>query len=268
LLQDGDEPGNTPYWNGSSWITNSSNIYNYGGLVGIGTSSPEAQLDVNGQIKISGGDPGEGKVLTSDANGLASWVTSSGVNGSGTPDYVPKFAGPNSIGDSQIFDNGSNVGIGMNPLYKLHVLSEGSSYGMVHTDGDVSLGTWVGTYGGYLGTISDHSLSFFTANGEPAMTISEDDEVNIHTSLGFTREAEPYADPDWKIIYTFSNDLDLYYSNNFKGSFSHINGFYTPSDRRIKTDIQAMGSTLDKVLQLKPFISDSLRKMYWTYFRV
>ncbi|MFN8285370.1 MAG: hypothetical protein U0V74_01385 [Chitinophagales bacterium] len=41
--------------------------------VGIGTPSPSARLEVNGQVKITGGGPGAGKVLISDANGLASW---------------------------------------------------------------------------------------------------------------------------------------------------------------------------------------------------
>ena len=43
--------------------------------VGIGTASPGAKLEVAGQIKISGGSPGAGKVLTSDASGLATWST-------------------------------------------------------------------------------------------------------------------------------------------------------------------------------------------------
>lgn len=43
------------------------------GNVGIGTASPAAKLDVNGQIKIQGGSPGAGKVLTSDDTGLATW---------------------------------------------------------------------------------------------------------------------------------------------------------------------------------------------------
>ncbi len=41
--------------------------------VGIGTSTPSAMLEVNGQIKINGGTPAAGEVLTSDASGLATW---------------------------------------------------------------------------------------------------------------------------------------------------------------------------------------------------
>jgi hypothetical protein len=48
------------------------------GNVGIGTVSPGAMLEVAGQVKITGGAPGSGKVLTSDTNGLATWQTAAG----------------------------------------------------------------------------------------------------------------------------------------------------------------------------------------------
>jgi len=41
--------------------------------VGIGTASPDSALHVAGQIKITGGSPGTGKVLTSDTTGLSTW---------------------------------------------------------------------------------------------------------------------------------------------------------------------------------------------------
>lgn len=43
------------------------------GGVGIGTIDPSTKLDVNGQIRIRGGVPGDRKILTCDANGLATW---------------------------------------------------------------------------------------------------------------------------------------------------------------------------------------------------
>jgi hypothetical protein len=55
----------------------------FGGRVGIGVPSgvPAAQLEVNGTVKITDGLQGIGKVLTSDADGLASWLVP--VSGSG-----------------------------------------------------------------------------------------------------------------------------------------------------------------------------------------
>jgi hypothetical protein len=62
------------------WDFNSSLdrlVINSSGNIGIGTAAPGAKLEVAGQVKITGGTPGAGKVLTSDAVGLASWVTPS-----------------------------------------------------------------------------------------------------------------------------------------------------------------------------------------------
>ena len=47
LLSAGSAAGNTPYWNGTSWVTNSSNIYNNGGQIGIGTSTPATSAAVD-----------------------------------------------------------------------------------------------------------------------------------------------------------------------------------------------------------------------------
>jgi len=41
--------------------------------VGIGTSTPNAKLHLVGTLKLADGSQGAGKILTSDANGLASW---------------------------------------------------------------------------------------------------------------------------------------------------------------------------------------------------
>jgi hypothetical protein len=41
--------------------------------IGIGTATPTAKLDILGTIKIVDGTQSAGRVLTSDATGLASW---------------------------------------------------------------------------------------------------------------------------------------------------------------------------------------------------
>jgi hypothetical protein len=51
---------------------------------------------------------------------------------SGTTNYVSKFTGANAIGNSQIFDNGTGVGIGTtSPSEKLHVVGNGYFVGYV-----------------------------------------------------------------------------------------------------------------------------------------
>ena len=81
--------------------TGNVRIADVGGNVGIGIGIPTAKLHVNGAMKITNGSQGLGKVLTSDAAGLASWsplpVTSSYWAASGADIY-------NS--------NAGNVGIG------------------------------------------------------------------------------------------------------------------------------------------------------------
>jgi hypothetical protein len=55
------------------------------------------------------------------ADGSVSTLTNP-VTGTGTTNYVPKFTSASAIGNSQVFDNGTNVGIGTaSPSSKLHV---------------------------------------------------------------------------------------------------------------------------------------------------
>jgi len=50
-----------------------------GGNVGLGKAGPGARLEVAGQIKITGGAPAAGSLLTSDTDGLAVWQAPSGA---------------------------------------------------------------------------------------------------------------------------------------------------------------------------------------------
>lgn len=82
LLQAGD---GTTFINGASGTTmyfrNANNTLMYllsNGNFGIGVS-PSQKLDINGQIRIRGGSPGNGKILVSDANGVGTWTAASSV---------------------------------------------------------------------------------------------------------------------------------------------------------------------------------------------
>lgn len=89
------------------------------GNLGVGVTDPDARVEVSGQIKITGGTPGNGKVLTSDANGLASWQT-----------LTPPGDNLGNHTATQNIDIGSNT-----------IVSGGGTYGLrVDNDGHVGVG--------------------------------------------------------------------------------------------------------------------------------
>lgn len=101
------------------------------GDVGIGTTSPAARLDVNGTARMTGfrltTGAGNGLVLMSDASGNGTWQTSPGISGSGSVNYLPKFTAASTVGNSQLFDSGTNVGIGTaSPTALLHLNGSGT----------------------------------------------------------------------------------------------------------------------------------------------
>ncbi len=89
----------------------------FDGSVGIGTNNPTAALHVAGSIKIADGNQAVGRVLTSDASGLAAWQPApGGVSSSGSTNYLTKFTSSSSIGNSTIFESGGGLGIGTTSL--------------------------------------------------------------------------------------------------------------------------------------------------------
>jgi hypothetical protein len=122
-------------WNGSAWVPMAggadndwtvSGVNQYAatsGNIGIGTISPGAKLEVAGQVKITGGTPGLGKVLTSDAAGLASWQSvpvgsSIADDDNDTKIQVEETSDEDKIrfdtdgSERMIIDDSGNVGIG------------------------------------------------------------------------------------------------------------------------------------------------------------
>jgi hypothetical protein len=129
------------YNKGWAFIVNSSHN------VGIGTTSPTAKLEVNGQVKIVDGTQGLNKVLTSNADGLASWRTASSIEsdpkvGSLSTYTIPKWglAGSNSLIDSGIYESGNGqVGIGTKqPLAIFHVSGTSMFSGSMTVKGNIS----------------------------------------------------------------------------------------------------------------------------------
>ena len=114
---------------------------------------------------------------------IASTGGGSGVTGSGTAGQITLWNGTSSLGVAQISQSAGNIGIGTTvaPTERLTVQTPTSSYGLVHTDNVISVGSFVGgtTNGGWYGTKSNHPLSFFTNNGVARLTITTSGDVGI-----------------------------------------------------------------------------------------
>jgi hypothetical protein len=91
------------------------------GSVGIGNTAPSQLLHVSGNIRVTGAyyDSANsagtsGQILSSTATGTA-WIAApsgGGITGSGTTNYVPKWTSGSAIGNSVIYDDGTNALIG------------------------------------------------------------------------------------------------------------------------------------------------------------
>jgi hypothetical protein len=133
---------------------------------------------------------------------------SSGINGSGTTNYVPKFSSSNVLANSLIFDNGTNVGIGTpSPGYKLDVS------GTARFTGITNIGGAYNTYNG------DYKIQVGTETGNQGIIIRTGT-----TSIGkLSFDCGTNGDGVGKIWYDFStNSMQFYTSTNGTNSLERI----------------------------------------------
>lgn len=92
-----------------------------------GAVGPQGPVGLTGATGPAGATGPQGPIGLTGATGPAGPAGSANLNG--TTNYVVKFTSPTTGGDSRIFDNGTNVGIGTNnPDGALHVVTPNSGY--------------------------------------------------------------------------------------------------------------------------------------------
>lgn len=184
------------------------------GNIGIGTKTPAYSLEVKGKIQASD------DICTSLAGGKClSQLTKTqevpiiyggGVDGTGTPSYLPIWSKRDTLSNSIIYQSGSQIGIGtVSPnevltvngaisLAKITAPSATTAYGKIYVgeDGKLYYKDELGTVydlttGGINGTGSSGQVAFFT--GESSLAGNNDlfwDLDNKRLGIGTTSPAE------------------------------------------------------------------------------
>lgn len=150
----------------------------------------------------------------------------------------------------------AKIGIGTTaPTERLTVGTATGSYGFIHTDGTITVGSFVGgsTGGGWYGTKSNHSLSFFVNNGPPSMQVDTGGMVHIVT-LGAAGSTQLCRNASNQISVCSSS---LRYKTDlhpFAGGLNVVNRLY-PITFKWKTDGTIdLGLGAEDVAEVEPLL--------------
>ncbi len=188
-------------------ITLSQNSANYHYIYTSGTLGIDLSIEAAGAMNFRAGNnlrmsiqsngtvtiaslAGTGvRMVTADATGVLSATIANPVTGTGTANYVTKWTGTNTQGNSQIFDNGTNIGIGTtSPAAKLDIRSSGAvNQFLVSTSTTNQQNTISSLFnnGGGFGTLRFDALDLIFSSGTSAterMRINADGNVGIGTT--------------------------------------------------------------------------------------
>jgi hypothetical protein len=115
--------------------TNPVVLSGYFGLAFTTVGAQQLFISSSGSITAASLVGSGTRMVVADSTGTLSTQAipgGGGISGSGTTNYISKWTGSTALGNSSIYDNGTNVGIGTaSPSYKLDVLGD------TNLDGDV-----------------------------------------------------------------------------------------------------------------------------------
>ena len=150
-------------YDGTSW----SSVGSPGTVTSVGLSMPTAFSVTNSPITGSGTFSVTGAGTSSQVvlgDGTLGPLPTGNVTGIGTTNYLSKFTGSSAIGDSLVFDNGTNVGIGTTiPTHQLSVAKD-ISVGSTGNDGLIQFKR--GSNGGDIAKIGVTASTIYIREGQ------------------------------------------------------------------------------------------------------
>lgn len=233
LLTNGASAGNTPYWNGATWVVNSSNIFNNGANIGIGTIIPGNKLVVSSVLSGT------------NVNGSAFYTSGGSVSNliyRGHYSYLKGSNGNNRAIQGTSYGVSSGINSGFSGYADSAVTNYGV-YGGSHALNNNTNGFNVGVSGEARNSNFSNIAVGGYAQGGTASFADNFGVVGLATSTTTGDNTGVYGQA--------SNGF-----NNFAGYFNGdvtITGVLTnPSDRKLKSDIKPIPSALTLINQLNP----------------
>lgn len=227
--------------NGTSGVTSNSSFRL--GNVGIGTTTPTAQLHTTGSVKFSGaGTPAAGKSLISDAAGLATWqnplasnTSSNSITASATQVAVPSTNVQGAIGDlaTAIQSTATNVWkldgntnatlkkFGTIDAFDVPLITNNIERIRITTTGSVGIGTPTPAY---KLDLANGTFGFGTSNSRTETRNDAGLQGNVGAQSGFFETIAPTNFPAgatswWHLIDSRHNNPTNNFALQIAGSF-------------------------------------------------
>jgi hypothetical protein len=157
------------------------------------------------------------------------------VTGTGTNNYLPKFTGTSTIGNSQVIDDGDGVGIGLiSPQYKLHVVSSSTSISAFRNSGASAGQILVGNTVADLGLrilasgdsliYSDTSkyLAFGTNGATEKMRLNASGNLGLGVTPSAWGGSYKAVQISNSALWAATNDLHLTLNTLYDGAYKYI----------------------------------------------
>lgn len=181
--------------------------------------------------------------VTGTPTTIAGYGITDAIAGSGTANYIPKFATGTSLGNSVIYENSSNIGINnTNPLHKLHITQAadgnyptlGTGKGAIFVAGDTNLyGLYVGintTFGdAWLQAMRNNTATAYNLILQPAggnvlvnQTTDSGERLQVTGSVKITSNL--VVDTDTLYVDATNNTVSIGTTSNPDSYTLNVNG--------------------------------------------